>query len=325
MSFFRNVLVVAVDGDVTVQQVIDWMSVKGASIDRIVLYDDNIFFPFSIEGLDSYHSLVVGHNLKFYDKIWFHRSRRIVSTPPNSFRNRIIHFQKEEVSTLLDFLLSELPESLFVVPPRKVDMNKLFVLKKAKNLGMIIPQTIVTNRKDEVLGFINKYGSSVIKPLSNCFSMVYEDFSYSMFTSIMKKELLDEQEDLLFPIMVQKKIEKKYEVRTFFLNDSMYSMAIFSQLDDLCKTDWRLSQQSNKMIRNVPYILPYGIQEKVRLLMDELGLKTGSIDFILSETGDFVFLEVNPVGQFGMVSELCNYSLYHKFADFLLSNNNSDK
>lgn len=324
MNFLRNVLVIAIDGDFTVQQVIDWMSVKGASIDRIVLYDDNILFPFSIEELDLYSSIVMGYDLKLYDKIWFHRSRRIISMPPNSFRNRIIHFQKEEIRTILNYLLSELPERLFVIPPTKVDMNKLFVLKKAKNLGIKIPHTIITNRKDEVLEFIDKYGSSVIKPLSNCFSMVYENLSYSMFTSIINKELLDKQEELLFPIMVQDKIEKKYEIRTFFLNKTMYSMAIFSQLDSLSRTDWRISQQNNNLIRNVPYLLPYDIQEKVRLLMDGLGLKTGSIDFILSEAGEFVFLEVNPVGQFGMVSELCNYSLYNKFADFILSEKNND-
>jgi hypothetical protein len=30
-------------------------------------------------------------------------------------------------------------------------------------------------------------------------------------------------------------------------------------------------------------------------------------------------LEINPVGQFGMVSYLCNYSLYKKFAEFILN------
>lgn len=140
-----------------------------------------------------------------------------------------------------------------------------------------------------------------------------------MFTSILDKELIDKQEDLLFPIMIQERIEKKYDIRTFFLNGSMYSMAIFSQLDSSTRTDWRISQQRNS-IRNVPYLLPEKIQDAVRSLMNELELKTGSIDFILSKTDEYVFLEVNPVGQFGMVSELCNYSLYNKFADFVIGN-----
>ncbi len=324
MNSLRRILIVSIEGDFTVQHVTDWLSVKGSSVEKIVLSDDNMVYPFFIKDLDSLCAFMMDYDLNSYDKIWFHRYKRIVTSSSNSFRNKIELFQKEEIRTLFDYLLSELPESLFVIHPAKIDMNKLVVLKKAKKLGMIIPHTIVTNRKDEVMGFINKYGTSVIKPLSNCFSTVYEGISYSMFTSIIDKEMLVEHDDLLFPIMVQEKIAKQYEIRIFFLAGSMYSMAIFSQLDDSSRIDWRISQQNNNLIRNVPYLLPYDVQEKVRLLMDELGLKTGSIDFIRSEDGDFVFLEVNPVGQFGMVSELCNYSLYHKYADFILSDKNND-
>lgn len=43
---------------------------------------------------------------------------------------------------------------------------------------------------------------------------------------------------------------------------------------------------------------------------------------ILDNSGDYYFLEINPVGQFGMVSELCNYSLYEKFANFIINDKN---
>ncbi len=319
-----SILVVSTEGDFTVQHVTDWMSEKGASVVRIVLSDDRILFSFCVNDLNSPPSSMMGYDLKDFDRIWFHRSKRIISTSSNSFRSRVIHFQKEEIKTIYNYLLSELPEETFVVPPLKVDMNKLLVLKKAKALGLTIPHTIITNNKNRIMEFVDKYGIAVIKPMSNCFSLVYEDYTYSMFTSIIDKEILNEQEDTFFPVMVQEKIEKKYEIRTFFLGGFMYSMAIFSQLDDLSRTDWRKSQQINS-IRNVPYLLPKDIQESVKQLMDELGLKTGSIDFILSEAGEYIFLEVNPVGQFGMVSELCNYSLYRKFADFILGKENNNR
>lgn len=312
-----RIIIVSTEGDFTVQFVTDWMSVKGAYVERIVLTDDNILLPFCVKDTNSLSISVRGYDLKAFDRMWFHRSRRIISTSQNSFRNRIKHFQKEEIRTLYGYLLSELPEEFFVVPPSKVDMNKILVLKKAKTFGMTIPHTIITNKKNEVSEFINKYGTSVIKPLSNCFSLVFDNYTYSIFTSILDKDLLDKQEDLLFPIIIQERIEKKYDIRTFFLDGSMYSMAIFSQLDSSSQTDWRISQQRNS-IRNVPYILPQDIQNSVRILMKELGLKTGSIDFIRSKADEYVFLEVNPVGQFGMVSELCNYSLYNKFADFII-------
>ena len=51
--------------------------------------------------------------------------------------------------------------------------------------------------------------------------------------------------------------------------------------------------------------------------MNLIGLNTGSIDMILTPEGDYYFLEVNPVGQFGMISHPCNFYLEEKVANFL--------
>jgi D-alanine-D-alanine ligase-like ATP-grasp enzyme len=48
--------------------------------------------------------------------------------------------------------------------------------------------------------------------------------------------------------------------------------------------------------------------------MQKLKLNTGSIDMIYTNDSKFIFLEVNPVGQFGMVSKPCNYNLEKKIA-----------
>jgi glutathione synthase/RimK-type ligase-like ATP-grasp enzyme len=51
--------------------------------------------------------------------------------------------------------------------------------------------------------------------------------------------------------------------------------------------------------------------------MTDLCLDTGSIDIVRTTDGRYVFLEVNPVGQFGMVSVPCNYNLELKVAKYL--------
>jgi D-alanine-D-alanine ligase-like ATP-grasp enzyme len=53
--------------------------------------------------------------------------------------------------------------------------------------------------------------------------------------------------------------------------------------------------------------------------MKDLSLKTGSVDFILDQNDKYYFLEVNPIGQFGMVSYPCNYNLEKKVAYFLIN------
>jgi len=46
-------------------------------------------------------------------------------------------------------------------------------------------------------------------------------------------------------------------------------------------------------------------------------LNSGSIDILVTPNNEYVFLEVNPVGQFGMVSQPCNYYLEKRIAERL--------
>ena len=76
---------------------------------------------------------------------------------------------------------------------------------------------------------------------------------------------------------------------------------------------------SKKPNRTAPYKLSPILDKKVKTLMDSLGLKTGSLDFVKTQNGRMVFLEVNPWGQYGMVSGPCNYYLDEKIAKYLIN------
>jgi glutathione synthase/RimK-type ligase-like ATP-grasp enzyme len=95
-------------------------------------------------------------------------------------------------------------------------------------------------------------------------------------------------------------------------------MAIFSQLDSLTELDYR-NYNLEKPNRTVPFSLPENIELKLELLMKGLKLDTGSIDLILNREGDYVFLEVNPTGQFGWLSKSCNYYIEREIAKHMLS------
>ena len=94
-------------------------------------------------------------------------------------------------------------------------------------------------------------------------------------------------------------------------------MAIFSQSDEKTKTDYR-NYNRVKPNRNVPYKLPQDVEDKICLFMDASGLDTGSIDIIKSTDGRYVFLEVNPCGQFDWLSGNCNYYIEQKIAHYLM-------
>ena len=68
----------------------------------------------------------------------------------------------------------------------------------------------------------------------------------------------------------------------------------------------------------IPCILPDEIERKLHNLMEFIEFNTGSIDMIVTPANEYVFLEVNPVGQFAFVSDNCNYQLERKIANQLI-------
>ena len=86
-------------------------------------------------------------------------------------------------------------------------------------------------------------------------------------------------------------------------------MAIFSQYNRDTATDFRVINWE-KPIRFVPYILPKNIEKKIVKLVSSIGLNCCSIDLMKSKD-DYYFLEINSVGEFGMISFPCNYDIHY--------------
>ena len=97
-------------------------------------------------------------------------------------------------------------------------------------------------------------------------------------------------------------------------------MAIFSQNNEKTKIDFR-NYDRDLPNRTEPYTLPFDVEEKICKMMNALKLNTGSLDLIKSRNNEFVFLEVNPSGQFGMTAFPCNYPLHKEVSDYLIKEN----
>ncbi len=87
-------------------------------------------------------------------------------------------------------------------------------------------------------------------------------------------------------------------------------MAIFSQMGEESSLDFReVDVNGNHPNRMVPFTLPGDVASKIRKLMKNLRLESGSLDFIVTPDDEYYFFEVNPVGQFDFLNEICNYHI----------------
>ncbi len=154
--------------------------------------------------------------------------------------------------------------------------------------------------------------------MQNVLSIKIDGQSYALYTSELCEDDINALDEQFYPTQFQERIEKKYEVRTFYLDGEFYSMAIFSQNSQQSKVDFR-NNNLDSLNRYVPYKLSKEIEDKVTRFMKQIKLNCGSIDLICDKMNRYHFLEVNPVGQFGFVSYTCNYNLEKKIAKYLMN------
>lgn len=203
-----------------------------------------------------------------------------------------------------------------------ITLNKLDVLSKARKAKLEIPPTLVTDNKDDLKSFFEQYEPLITKPIFEAPLFTIQKKNIFFYTSEIRD--ISNIPQKFFPSLFQEKIDKAFEIRVFFLKNNYYSMAIFSQNDLSTSVDFR---NYNRKLpnRTVPFKIPREIKVKLQKLMRDLELDTGSIDLILDKKGTFFFLEVNPVGQYEMVSNACNYHLNKKIAEQLMKNNGKYK
>src|SRR5262249_43210309 len=148
----------------------------------------------------------------------------------------------------------------------------------------------------------------ITKPIGEMPMFSVRGCPYLLYTEELDEERIARLPARFTPSLFQESLEKECEVRTFFLAGELFSAAIFSQTDSRTRTDFR-RYNFKRPNRIVPYRLPEDVARKLTRLMGLLGLLTGSLDLICTKDGRLVFLEVNPIGQFGMISDPCNYHL----------------
>lgn len=199
------------------------------------------------------------------------------------------------------------------------DVNKLIVLEIAKKHNVPIPKSYVVTTKEGIRRILANTDASfvVTKAISQGVYHFTPAYGYYSYTERITEESLNELPNRFFPSLLQEEIKKKYELRVFYLNEEFYAMAIFSQKRADTVVDFRKHTDQDNPQRKVPYNLPQHVKKGLIAIMNELELNTGSIDILVDEDNNYIFLEVNPVGQFGMTSSPCNYYLERKIAKIL--------
>jgi len=306
------VLIFSSPNDQSTNNVIDWLIYFGTPFERTTFSqfckNNTISIPIQKDGtLEMTNSNIV------FRSVWFRRGEEKKHDANQSETLQGLLKQKHEEMLTISAIFNNLAdEKIFWLSSiNSTIINKLDVLIKAHKVGLKIPPSIITNHRSILLRFIETNDTTLCKSVSENFIFAGKiNCSYKQPVIIVDIEKLKNTTETFFPSLFQKFIKKRYDIRVFYINGHFFSMAIINN-----SNDFRTSYSTN---RNIPYRLPQEVCSKLDNLMQLLKLNTGSIDLIKGIDGDYYFLEINPNGQFGMVSQPCNYSLEKEIAQLLI-------
>lgn len=216
----------------------------------------------------------------------------------------------------------------------KSRLTKISQAVSANKCGMKTPNTLFTTSHAETEEFLKKFNYDVIHKKPSPGGVAYEVSTESMDISDLKGSIVftttvteDEfrnssQDDFSFcPVFFQEKIEKDYELRILVIGTKIFPFSINSQDVEHAKTDWRLGTLS---LSYQPAEIPRELEEKMFAFLKDRGLFYGSFDFVVTPSGDYVFLECNQDGQWAWLDQAVDGKISQTFAQQLIEISSKD-
>jgi hypothetical protein len=237
--------------------------------------------------------------------LWYRRVSVKQTLPDGIEEGHELHICRSVEKALEGLLLNEFQGRWISHPlATRLAENKLVQLRAAQRAGLNIPATLVSQDPAQIRSFCAAHPGAIIKPVATPRGVEFAS------TAVVSPELLGNDDVLaVAPSIYQECVPGERHLRISVVGERCDGALI-----ETSTLDWR--QDLN--IPFSPYPLSAELQQKLHLVLRELGLVMGIFDVKLTDQDEPVFLEINPQGQFLFVEALCGIPLADQFAAFLV-------
>lgn len=175
-------------------------------------------------------------------------------------------------------------------------------MKLARSLGMRVPDTYYGNSALDIQALADS-SPLVVKAIRET-GFASDDVFHAFYTAEVDREMLVASPEVLRGHInfLQQKFDKAYELRVTWVDGRCYSARIHSQSGpEQARLDWRRVnwQELDYSVAT----LPPQLEQQISAYCSNLGLSYGAFDFIVTDTGEHVFLECNANGQWLWIDE----------------------
>lgn len=200
--------------------------------------------------------------------------------------------------------------------------NKIHQLQRAKKIGFTIPRALISNISSSITSFIAANDDNcILKPIKS--GAIGGDNSRSIiFTSQLKHSVADQPSRFKsFPSYIQEHVTKKSDIRCTVVGNKIFAAEIHSQDRNDAKVDWR---KSAVPLKHEAHELPKEIEQYCLSLTQSFGLNYSAIDLILDREGNYIFLELNPNGQWAWIENRLALPISHSIVELLANKGHSN-
>jgi glutathione synthase/RimK-type ligase-like ATP-grasp enzyme len=185
-------------------------------------------------------------------------------------------------------------------------------LAEASKAGLQTPYTLISNQPERIASFVDFLGERecALKPLTAVGVQNEQGYRLPLTTTLPKDTRLDAA--ALAPTIFQPYISKAAELRCVVMGEKIFSARIDSQANADTTKDWRAAE-----CRHEPFQLPARVERSILRLMESFEINFASLDMILTPEDEYVFLELNPNGQWLWLEVELGLPLVSHMADLL--------
>ncbi len=234
--------------------------------------------------------------------VWDRRPEKPSELPING-TEAINKHNLEEAVGFLRFLRSYIANkpSLGSIKFDGFASSKMEQMRIALLVGLNVPNTCFSNCQENIIAMAKQFNELVLKSIdSDGIWNEDDEQEYVFYTQKVSSATIMSAPKEAFTqtvSFVQNYIPKAFELRVTVVAGKVFCCKIESQhlADDCGRIDWR--QGDDKGLKYSPYTLPDNISQKCLQFLRLMKLNFGAFDFIVTPSGEYVFLECNPNGQ----------------------------
>lgn len=195
--------------------------------------------------------------------------------------------------------------------------QKSFQLKVAGQLGFELPPTLTTNRPADLLEFYREHDGRIISKQAATAFPATIGYGMVRFTELVTtRDLAHVGAIAACPMTLQAYVPKRVELRITVVGARVFAAEIHSQANHHTRYDWR--RYDLERTPHHPHALPPVVAQRCVRLVELLGLRYGAIDMIVTPDGRYVFIEINPNGQYLWIEEQAGLPISAAICDLLM-------